>query len=300
MSNTPHILGIFNQKGGVGKSLVSSIIAEYASIIGKKNVLLIDLDMQCNSSDLWVGMEDSPNSQGGQLPPKHPDYDGDDEINERSTIADIFFGKAVVPFETYISEANGFDNYVEVMVGHPSLLERINGEFANESGQVEAKVINRLKEFLDMPELGDLYDLIILDTGPSRNPVFRSAIRASSHMIIPFECEQKSLQGINAMLQVYQSENYTRSEDEKLKIVGLLPNKVRVSTNIHRTTLELLHNKLGKVMMPDDVYLSLSSAFPDRDLKGVNPRSIFQISKSHSAYKQSYIVGEYVMNKIFG
>ena len=53
----PIILGIFNQKGGVGKSLVTSIVAEYAAIKADMNVLVVDLDMQCNSSDYWVGME---------------------------------------------------------------------------------------------------------------------------------------------------------------------------------------------------------------------------------------------------
>ena len=52
----PYILGVFNQKGGVGKSLVSAIVAEYAAIKAKMNVLVVDLDMQCNSSDYWVGI----------------------------------------------------------------------------------------------------------------------------------------------------------------------------------------------------------------------------------------------------
>lgn len=293
------VLAVLNQKGGVGKTTVASIIAEYAAIIAKKNVLVVDLDMQCNSSDYWVGMESAPQATGGQVPPIHPDHDGDPELDPRSNIADIFFGKAVLPHKTYINKDNGFTHAVEIMVGHPALLERINTEYDNASGKIASLVIDRLGEFLHMEEVADTYDLIILDTGPSRNPIFRSAVRAATHTLIPFEPEEKSLQGINAMSQVIQSENFSRRDEFKLNLIGLCPNKVRTNTNIHRGILEMLHSELGSIMFPREVYLPQSTAFPERDLKGVSPRSIFQISAQHVALKQSTAVGSYVINHIF-
>lgn len=294
------VLAVLNQKGGVGKTTVASVIAEYAAIVCKKNVLVVDLDMQCNSSDYWVGMETAPQATGGQLPPKHPDYDGDADLDPRSSIADIFFGKAVLPHSTYIHPDNGFENSVEVMVGHPALLERINSEYDNSSGKIASQIITRLGELLHMDDVANTYDLIILDTGPSRNPIFRSAVRAATHAVIPFEPEEKSLQGINAMLQVIQSENFSRTDDTQLKLIGLCPNKVRSNTNIHRSTLEMLHSELGAVMFPADVFLPQSTAFPERDLKGISPRSIFQISEQHVAHKQSSSVGKFIIDNIFG
>jgi chromosome partitioning protein len=52
-------------------------------------------------------------------------------------------------------------------------------------------------------------------------------------------------------------------------------------------------------MFPEDVYLPQSTAFPERDLKGISPRSIFQISAQHAAHKQSSAVGAYVTKHIF-
>lgn len=294
------VLAVLNQKGGVGKTTVASVIAEYAAIVAKKNVLVVDLDMQCNSSDYWVGMETAPHATGGQLPPLHPDYDGDPDLDSRSNIADIFFGKAVLPHSTYIRPEKGFSHSVDIMVGHPALLERINSEYDNSSGKIASMIIDRLGEFLHMEDVAETYDLIILDTGPSRNPIFRSAVRAATHAIIPFEPEEKSLQGINAMLQVIQSENFSRAEDHQLNLIGLCPNKVRSNTNIHRSTLEMLHRELGSIMFPADVFLPQSTAFPERDLKGISPRSIFQISTQHVAHKQSSSVGEYAITRIFG
>ena len=293
------VLAVLNQKGGVGKTTVASVISEYAAILANKNVLVVDLDMQCNSSDYWVGMESSPQATGGQLPPLHPDYDGSSDLDSRSSIADIFFGKAVLPHPTYIKEENGFKHTVDIMVGHPALLERINSEYDNSSGKIGSLIIDRLGEFLHMEDVAEAYDLIILDTGPSRNPIFRSAVRAATHALIPFEPEEKSLQGINAMLQVIQSENFSRSDDAQLNLVGLCPNKVRSNTNIHRSTLEMLHQELGGIMFPSDVFLPQSTAFPERDLKGITPRSIFQISAQHVAHQRSSTVGAYVIEHIF-
>lgn len=294
------VLAVLNQKGGVGKTTVASVIAEYAAIYGKKNVLVVDLDMQCNSSDYWVGMETAPQATGGQLPPPHPDYDGDTDLEERSSIADIFFGKAVLPHNTFINRDNAFEADVDIMVGHPALLERINSEFDNASGKIATEIINRLGDFLHMQEVVETYDLIILDTGPSRNPIFRAAVRAATHAIIPFEPEEKSLQGINAMLQVIQSENFSRADDDQLILTGLCPNKVRANTNIHRGTLSMLQQELGNIMFPEEIFLPQSTAFPERDLKGITPRSIFQISAGHAAKQKSIEVGQYTLSKVFG
>jgi chromosome partitioning protein len=303
-TKNPNILGIFQQKGGVGKSLVSSIIAEYASIKANMNVLIVDLDMQCNSSDYWVGMESSPQSTGGQLPPIHPDWiEGDEDyegIEQRSTIADTFYGKEILAYETFVNPKNGFKGKVDCLLGHPALLEKINTEFSNESGKIEAKVINRLKEVLFNEFVGGEYDLVVLDTGPSRNPVFRSAIRCATHAVIPFEPEEKSMQGINAMIQVIQSDNFSRDDDEQLKLIGLVPNKVKISTKLHKGTLDMLHESLSSIMLPRGLYLPNSVAFPERDLKGIDPKSIFQISKHHTALKHSESLCKYLLSEIFG
>lgn len=290
------VLAVLNQKGGVGKTTVSSIIAEYAAITRNLNVLIVDLDMQCNSSDYWVGMEPAPNATGGQLPPRHPDYDGDPYVEERSSIADTFYGKAALPYTTYIDPDNGFPGKVEVLLGHPERLERINSEFDNASGRIDTEVIQRIGTVIHQDAIVEDYDIVILDTGPSRNPVFRSALRAATHTIIPFEPEEKSLQGINAMLQAITSENFARNPDDEVKLVGLLPNKVRAGTRIHSSTLEMLREDLEQIMCPEDIFLPQSTAFPERDIKGITPKSIFQITSSHKARIHAEKVGAYVMD----
>ncbi len=293
------VLGIFNQKGGVGKTTVAAIVAEYAAVVHKMSVLLVDLDMQCNSSDYWVGMEDAPNEPGGQLPPLHPEYEDDSGIEARSTIADIYWGKGVMPYETFICEDNGYEGLVDVMLGHPRLLEEICTEYDNASGRIGSEIVTRVAEFLHLPEMADAYDLIVLDTGPTRNPVFRSALRAATHALVPFELEEKSKQGINAMLHVIQNENYARpGQGNELKLIGLMPNKVRSQTKLHGESLRELHEKLPGIILPKGVHLPLATAFPERDVKGIMPKSIFHIAASHKARQSAEVVGKYVLSAL--
>lgn len=301
MEQRSTIIAVLNQKGGVGKTTVSSIIAEFAALNRNLNVLVVDMDMQCNSSDHWVGMEDAPNATGGQLPPVHPDFEEGDEsyLNPRSTIADIFYGKSVLPYSTFISEEKGYNNRVDIMLGHPALLEQIITEHDKVSSQVANGIINRLSEFLHSEEVAKAYDLIVLDTGPSRNPIFRAAVRAATHTVIPFEPEDNSLQGINAMMQVVSSENMARPGGvAPLQIVGLCPNKVR-QTKIHISILELLRERMGDVVFPKDIFLPQATAFPERNVKGALPKSIFKIKESAKARQAAERVCEHVMDKVF-
>lgn len=303
-----NVLAILNQKGGVGKTTTVSVLAEYGALVWKMadgaetrnaRVLVVDLDMQCNSSDYFVGMEFDKGVRGGQLPPKHPDYDGSDDMSERSTIADVFYGRIVMPHTVELTGKQG-NVVIDVIVGHPSELEDINEEFDKKSGEVDQRVVNRLGELLHDEDVRDSYDLIILDTGPSRNPIFRSALRAATHVLVPFEPEEKSLQGVNSMAQAINAENFNRARGQpQCKVVGLLPNKVRAGVPLHMKNMDSIKRSLPTLCMPEGVYLPLSTEFPKRDVKGVRPKSIFHLPPSKNARSKSEEVCEYVFSSIF-
>lgn len=296
------VLAVFNQKGGVGKTTIAGLIAEYAAIELGKRVSIVDLDMQCNTSDFWVGMESAPYENGAQLPPVHPEYDGDPTCEARSSIADIFYGKGVLSHEIRLPnkpDGSPVKGSIDVLLGHPDKLEEICTAYEESTGSTPARIINRLKEFFHLEEVAQAYDLVILDTGPSRNPVFRAALHAATHGLIPFVPEEKSTQGINAMLQAIESENLSRTAGEKLQVIGLCPNQVRMNTNLHRGQLEDLRAKVGDLLFPEDVYLPISVKFPERDVKNAEPKYMMHVSPTHQARIATMRVGEYVCDRLF-
>ena len=50
-----HVISIYNNKGGVGKSTLIIGIAEFLASNRKKKVLIIDLDAQASSSSALLG-----------------------------------------------------------------------------------------------------------------------------------------------------------------------------------------------------------------------------------------------------
>jgi len=55
MVNLLHIINFYNQKGGIGKTTTACTLASMLDYAGKK-ALLIDADMQCNSTDTYNGI----------------------------------------------------------------------------------------------------------------------------------------------------------------------------------------------------------------------------------------------------
>ncbi len=295
-----HILAVVNQKGGVGKTTVCDIFSEYLPLIKGIPTAFGDLDMQCNYTDSKIGMEPSKETIGGSVPPKHPDFAQSEDVLERSSIADCFYGFGFLPYPTWITSENGKNGaYLDVFAGHPQKLDEINAAFSSKDDYIASEALSRLRDVLHGDDFSELYKLIGLDLGPSRNPIFRSALRAATHVVIPFEPEKKSMQGIHAMLQIIRQENYSRTNNmQKLSLIGLLPNKVR-NTKVHKTIMDEITDYHGDILFPKECWLSLLTAFPERDIKGSRPISIFELPDSSLAKQQALNMCSYMYEKIF-
>lgn len=301
MTSEIPIVATMNQKGGVGKSTVTSTEAEWFSIVRKKRVCLVDLDEQCNTTKHFVGVDYiADDNEAGFMIKKHPEFDEELGANERSSIADIFYGEAVLPYPSWIGEEVGKGGCVDVLCGHPVRIEEINNALiSKEDGRINPNAKERLKEFFDMEEVQNAYDIFLLDTGPSKNVMFRSALHAASHVVVPFEPEDKAIQGITQMLNAIKRENFSRDRESQLNLVGLLPNKVR-NLKLHKEYLAELSERYENYLFPWPCWLSLLAAFPTRDGIGAKPKSIFQLSKTDTARAQATALCLYLEQQIFG
>lgn len=279
-------------KGGDGKTKTSILLAEYLTLVKNKRVLAIDCDPQCNYSHRFIDMVIDPIEPQGKSPPLHPAFDPNDpddaDWNGSSSIANIFYGDPVIPYPTHIPN-------LDIAPGHA--LKLLEAEAVRKS-EVKEKVHQQLSLFLSDPELQSSYDIVIIDTAPSKGPLTVSAIKAASHMVIPAQMEQNSIQGIYGMLQLWKQESLQRERDAPIQLIGILPNKLR-EVNLHKDLLDGLKSTqfVGEYIIPH--VLKLRSIYAEVDAENASPRSIFQLSDKNIAKKEAVEVCEYIYNKVY-
>lgn len=181
----------FNNKGGVGKTTLSCNIAAYLSIHGKKRVLFIDADPQCNATQLicndslsealYLSEERKDSTLLSVL--KHIDA-GDSSINEN--------------ISPIVQDENDFK--VSLIASHPRLSlseDRFStgwkDHLAGDLGG--ARVTNWFHRLLQLYK--DDFDLIIIDVGPSLGALNRCIILGCNFVFVPMGCDIFSLIGID-------------------------------------------------------------------------------------------------------
>lgn len=285
------IIAPVNNKGGVGKTKITTLLAEYLSRFEKKKVLAIDFDPQCNFSQRYLKMDIDPSAPEGLIPPVHPDFEDteDSEWDGRSSIADIFFGEQIVPYPTHIKNLD---------IAPANAAKLLAAEAVRKSDVIE-KVHNQLFLFLESEDVREEYDVVILDTAPSKGPLTVGAIKAATHILIPSIMETQPIQGIYGMLQLWMQETLLRTDDRPLNLIGILPNMFK-NTTLHNDLLESLLNnaEIGKYVLP--MKLGHRIAYAEVDSEEASPRSIFDLPDSHQAKIEVMALCKFVNNKVYG
>ncbi len=287
------VIAFVNNKGGVGKTTCSKLMAEYLSKIKNKRTLCIDFDPQCNFSHQYLHMEIDPAAPEGLIPPIHPDYDPtepeDDHWDGRSSIAEIFYGQGVIPYPTHVEK-------LDIAPGHAEKL--LTAESVRRSEVVE-KVHKQLANFLNHPDVRAEYDAVVIDTAPSKGPLTISVIKAATHIVIPSVMEEQPVQGIYGMLQLWMQESLSRDKSRPLNLVGILPNMFK-QTRLHKDILMSLQDNpaIGKYVLP--VKFSQRIVFAEVDAADSNPKSIFDFPEQHVARSEADEVCSVIADRIFG
>jgi chromosome partitioning protein len=280
------VLAVVQNKGGTGKTTMCRLLVEYFARKNRK-VLGIDLDPQCSFSQRFLTMEHDDTSTDGIMPPLHPAYDPNEEWNGRSSIADIFYRREVIPYET---ELPG----LEMIPGHGETLREV--ELVGRE-EVKDKVHDRLRDFLNISDVQASWDLVVIDTSPSKGPLTISAVRAATHILIPTLMEQQSIEGLRGMLQLWRRENRVRTEP--LRIIGILANKYRKNVALQAGIYEALMN--DDVVAPFMIshVLGLRAAIADADHPEAKPPSLFELPASNIARIEAETICQYVEERLF-
>jgi chromosome partitioning protein len=283
------VLAIVQNKGGVGKTTVARLLSEYFANRNLR-VLGIDLDPQCNYSRRFLTMQLDPTDPDGIIPPLHSDYDPIEDTgwNGRSASADIFYDGTVVPYGTRYSS-------LDILPGHGSRLRNVELVRAE---HVITQVHDRIRQFLHHEDVTKSYDLVILDTSPSKGPLTVSAVRAATHLLIPTTMEPQPIEGLYGMLQLWRREQGKRRPSEALQIVGILPNMFRKGVALHEGLFASLQNDQAIAPFLTPCHLAQRIAFAESDHANAAPPSVFELSSRDLARKEAEAVCGYVMTSL--
>ena len=177
------IIGVANQKGGVGKTTTAVNLAAALGVLEKK-VLLIDADPQANATS-GLGIEEVNFSTYNLL--EHS-ADVKDCIQKTSSP-----NLDLVP------------SHIDLVAAEIELVDRDKREYM-------------LKKALE--EVRSEYDYIIIDCAPSLGLITVNALTAADSVIIPIQCEYFALEGLGKLLNTVK--NVQKIHNYDLDIEGLL------------------------------------------------------------------------------
>jgi len=216
---------VFNQKGGVGKSTITSNLAAIAAAQGLRT-LVVDLDAQGNSSRYLLGEAADEEARGAA------------EFFE-STLS---FSVRPPKLADFIS-ATPWEN-LHVMRSSP-VLEEIHSKL--ESRYKIYKLRDALKT------LEQDYDAIWIDTPPALNFYTRSALIAAEGCLIPFDCDDFSRRALYGLLESVKEIQADHNPD--LAVEGIVVNQFQPRASLPQRTVQELIDEGLPVLQP---YLSAS------------------------------------------
>jgi chromosome partitioning protein len=101
----------------------------------------------------------------------------------------------------------------------------------------------RLKQVLNL--IDDDYDFILIDCPPSLGILSIISLVASTHILIPIQCQFKSLIGTDSLLSTVAK--IRKRLNPQLKIAGFLPTMFQKSNSLDNRTLDAINEQLSEV-----------------------------------------------------
>jgi cellulose biosynthesis protein BcsQ len=192
------IAAIANLKGGVGKSTTTVMLADGLAYYYGMNVLVIDLDAQANSSQMFL-TERGVQAAADQGKGAHPLLG--DFVSGKAPAAGPFILPNAVSLEELrlAEEMDERKGWISILPAHPQL--RLHELSLEEEWYAKAGTPTTLSKALAdylrvaIDPLRSLYDIILLDCPPHLSPLARAGLSLTDIFITPTIADSVSTWG---------------------------------------------------------------------------------------------------------
>ncbi|MEM7555432.1 MAG: AAA family ATPase [Cyanobacteria bacterium P01_A01_bin.84] len=272
-------IAIYHNKGGVGKTTVSINLAATFRKKGKR-VLLVDIDSQANSS-FGTGLIKFL-------------FEEDDDLRENNVYHILESGD--FNFIPDISrESDYFNNpEIDVIPSHITLIE--HQDKLNKIAPSKGRLFTKLQK------VEQDYDIVIIDTPPSRDLYAQVGLISADYLIIPSDLKPFANQGLPTVKNFLKEVNEYREMlgRKPIEIIGVLASKISTNSRFLQYTFpkqrEVITERYDIPLMESVIYdrTALSECMNNTIMMGnleiPNPKSIIKYAEEIKTSAQQSVM----------